>query len=273
MNGKFEIKRINTISDFKSFVDLKPYRKWIYRGQSSSDWKLESSLFRAINDAAEIRKLAGEKSQIVTSLNYEEIMLERFKSGAHLFLEHLPKTSDTLSWLAVMQHHGAPTRFLDFSFSAYIALYFAVESGSGDSAIYCIDHSALKRVDNRHFGDERKNVYKRVMVGETTNDEMCLFAFEPEFYNKRLLAQQGLFLVPNHLQFSHEQILNEYKMPPRSAYKLIISKELRYKCLELLNQLNITSGTIYPGLDGFCKGLYKVPTFSSHSQTRVGKET
>ncbi|GLQ74061.1 FRG domain-containing protein [Vibrio penaeicida] len=274
MNSKnIEEKHIKSLDDFKGFIRNKDYRKWIYRGQSSASWSLESSLLRAIKNASSIREYSGESSRIRSGHNYEKIMLERFKSGAHLYLSHLPENDDLLSWLAVMQHHGAPTRLLDFSFSAYIALYFAVEVGDGDAAIYCIDHSALKRADSRHFGRDRKNVYNRVLSEESSDDEMCLFAFEPEFSNQRLLAQQGLFFVPNHLLVSHEKILSGYELPKGCVYKLVIGKELRYAALDMLNQMNITSSTVYPGLDGFCKNLHKVPVFGARHQNRVGKET
>jgi len=38
-----------------------------------------------------------------------------------------------------MQHHGAPTRLLDFSYSIYVAAYSAMESADGDSALWAVD--------------------------------------------------------------------------------------------------------------------------------------
>ncbi|ELA9392527.1 FRG domain-containing protein [Vibrio parahaemolyticus] len=270
-----EIKEIhiNTWNEFRTHVDGKHYRKWIYRGQSDSSWQLESSLYRSINDTKVTRNLGGKPSKSMNERRHEEIMLERFKSCAHLYLSHLPKNHDDLSWLSLMQHHGAPTRLLDFSFSPYIALYFALESGSSDAAIYCLNHNSLKLIDDQHFGEGRKEVYSQLMHGEENLDEVFLFAFEPEFSNQRLIAQQGLFVATNYVTFSHEDALTEYEMGDRDAYKLIISDKLRYEGLRMLHQMNITSGTIYPGLDGFCKSLHKLPVFDSRHQVRVGNET
>ncbi|MDK9763256.1 FRG domain-containing protein [Vibrio sp. D420a] len=270
-----KIKEINvdTWDEFKSHVEGKHYRKWIYRGQSDSSWSLESSLYRSINDAKATRRLGGKASKSMNERRHEEIMLERFKSCAHLYLSHLPKNHDDLSWLSLMQHHGAPTRLLDFSFSPYIALYFALESGSEDAAIYCLNHHSLKVIDDQHFGESRKDIYSQLMHGEENSSEICLFAFEPEFSNQRLIAQQGLFVATNYVTYSHEEALREYNMGDRDAYKLIIGSQLRYEGLRMLHQMNITSGTIYPGLDGFCKSLHKLPVFDSRHQRRVGDET
>uniref|UniRef100_UPI000C34E3CB FRG domain-containing protein n=1 Tax=Psychromonas sp. Urea-02u-13 TaxID=2058326 RepID=UPI000C34E3CB len=267
-----EIK-IDTWDAFKSHVENKHYRKWIYRGQSDATWSLQSSLYRTIHDAKDIRDLGSMPSSSINERNHEDIMLQRFKSSAHLYLSHLPQKNDELSWLSLMQHHGAPTRLLDFSFSPYIALYFALESGNSDAAIYCLNHNSLKKVDEQYFGEKRAKVYSQLMKGENSSEPVFLFAFEPEFSNQRLIAQQGLFVASNYVTFSHEGALAEYSIEECDAYKLIISKSLRYKGLRMLHQMNITSATIYPGLDGFCRSLHKLPVFDSRHQWRIGNET
>jgi hypothetical protein len=200
-------------------------------------------------------------------------MIDRFKCNAHIYLSHLPKERDTLSWLSLMQHHGSPTRLLDFTFSPYIALFFALETGCEDAAVYCINHHAIKNDDDEYFGKGRLEVYSRVLEGEQKGDDPCLFAFEPTFSNHRLLVQQGLFVAPNTLKFTHEQIITDYEVQESEIVKYVVPRRLRYSGLRKLNNMNINSATIYPGLDGFCKSMRTQPVFGLEWQRRVGNDS
>ncbi len=57
------------------------------------------------------------------------------------YRSHIRNEYDYLEWLSIMQHFGAPTRLLDFTYSIYIALYFAIEHMNQEeySAIWCIN--------------------------------------------------------------------------------------------------------------------------------------
>lgn len=264
-----KIIEIEKWEDFDQKVTRKDYRKWMYRGQSNFEWKLESSLHRAFEEAKKLNKLNG-KSKTINKQEHEKVMIERFKCHAHLYLDHLPKESDSLSWFSLMQHHGAPTRLLDFSFSPYVALYFALESGDGEASVYCINHHAIKSDDEAQFGDERLQVYSRVLDGDSNDDISCLFAFEPTFSNHRLLSQQGLFVATNSLNATHEEMFREYSLLPEDVIKFKIPATLRYSGLRKLNQMNINASNIYPGLDGFCKSMIRQPVFGLEWQKRVG---
>lgn len=265
-------KTIQNWAEFDRLISSKNYRKWIYRGHSNSEWELESSLHRAFKEAQSIHKLNNGNGKTLNRLDHEKVMLDRFKCNAHLYLDHLPQHDDLLSWLSLMQHYGAPTRLLDFSFSPYVALYFALETGDEDAAIFCINHNAIRSDDDEYFGKNRLEVYSRMMDLSGSKDDPYLFAFEPTFSNQRLLSQQGLFVATNTLEASHERILRDYIVNDGDIVKIIIPAKHRLYGLKRLNMMNINSANIYPGLEGFCKSMRRQPVFGLEWQRRVGNE-
>ncbi len=264
--------KIDDWSEFDEMVSSKHYRKWIYRGQSDFDWVLESSLHRAFEEAKAIHLLGNKHTKLLNKREHEKVMIDRFKRNAHLYLSHLPSDGDDLSWLSLMQHHGAPTRLLDFTFSAYIALFFALEYKKCDAALYCINHHAIRGGDEEYFTD-RLEVYSRILDGEMHSDDQCLFAFEPTFSSQRLLSQQGLLVATNTLKYTHEKIIDGYDIEEGNVLKIKIPASLRLSGLKKLNQMNINSANIYHGIDGFCKSMRRQPIFGLAWQKRIGHET
>ena len=105
---------------------LGSYRsQMLYRGASSGSWEPLTSLQRLNHSPSEVSHI-------------ESAILRAFRSYAS---EALSENSSPLLWLALAQHHGAPTRLLDFSHSPLTAIYFATEDESMESepgVIWCI---------------------------------------------------------------------------------------------------------------------------------------
>jgi hypothetical protein len=106
-------------------------QQWIFRGQKRNDWGLVTSLERAIKDF-DIR------NEEVSELEFG--LLRRFRRQCHHYITNLPEEHDTMEWLALMQHYGAPTRLLDWTLSLFVALYFAVEPAEEECAIWALQH-------------------------------------------------------------------------------------------------------------------------------------
>jgi hypothetical protein len=80
-------------------------------------------------------------------LEAEDYVRKEFKRRAHHYLQHLPEDSEDLEWLALMRHHGAPTRLLDWTRSPYVATFFALAEAREEqvSVVWAVDIQAVKR--------------------------------------------------------------------------------------------------------------------------------
>ncbi|MEL6524895.1 MAG: FRG domain-containing protein [Chloroflexota bacterium] len=86
------------------------------RGQKDKKWSLVPSLYRT------------SEYKPYSWLHREESLLGEFRRKALPYLSHIPKNDFTdLEWLALAQHHGLPTRLLDWTTNALVALYFAYQ--------------------------------------------------------------------------------------------------------------------------------------------------
>ena len=118
--------------------------EWIWRGQASAEWPLETRLGR------EFAKLP-KPTQEGVSLDFvglENRVIGFFKERARRVLTSAPDDNDLLGWLALMQHYGAPTRMLDYTISPFVGLYFAyrdLESPADTVALWALNAYFCRR--------------------------------------------------------------------------------------------------------------------------------
>ena len=103
---------------------------WAFRGQSDAAWPLETTLER-------VRVSRGIPRREVAQI--EGGLIRRFKRQYHLHSADPPREDDYVEWLALMQHHGAPTRLLDWTYSFFVAVFFAVEGGRTPAAVWALN--------------------------------------------------------------------------------------------------------------------------------------
>ena len=97
---------------------------YLFRGQSDEGWHLEDTLSRILTPSAD-----SEKAQRI-----ERAAFDKFFTQAHFFLapSNLAKRGSLLSWWAVMQHYGCPTRLLDWTSSPLRRHVFCMRNKLGE---------------------------------------------------------------------------------------------------------------------------------------------
>ncbi len=256
---------------------LKNIEGWIFRGQSNSDWSLQTTLERgAVINNTDIRKIP----------KVETYILEKFQRRSIYYLDNPPSNDNIIEWLSLIQHHGGPTRLLDFTYSYYVSLFFSIDQAFGESSIYClnkklIDGKGLETEKWRGLDDESK-----FGTRDYCNDALkaqimspLVMLVEPFSIHDRLSRQQGLFAVPfegrQSFEYNLSLTVNRFqKALPKSRklsgyqndldklksecalLKVKIPKELHNQIRKELQLMNITSETLFPGIDGFSRSLY-----------------
>jgi hypothetical protein len=263
------------IQDWSDLLRQEPeFGASVYRGHSDASWSLETSLRRTIT------KFSGSYSLDEADFLFaERAGLKTFRRRAHFYLKDLPEAADAASWLAIMQHHGTPTRLLDFTRSLYVAVFFALIDATSDACVWAIDDHWL-RESGSEFATEHgvslsntlrygqleamygaaNNVINTNYFGGTEEDfpDSAVLMIELERQIPQLAAQQGLFLLPTQLGSTFMDNLLGMRKDDRSrpkVAKLLISHEHRGHFLMHLRAMNITAESLFPGLEGFAKSL------------------
>lgn len=232
----------------------------IYRGHRCAAWLLETSLERAcrrINDSLD------------DADKMEKALLREFRRRLHHYTVNVPNAEEPLRWLSLMQHHGAPTRLLDWTYSIYVASYFALEYATNDCVVWKIDKDWLKdegfavfTKDSRgtsifrQKGDE--SVEKQFKVDVVDRDPIAaVIQANPFQLDERLTIQKGVFLYPCDARLSFEANLKAMSgwNDSSKVVKLKISSDERRTALKALHSMNISRATLFPGLDGFAQSL------------------
>ncbi|MCR4908037.1 MAG: FRG domain-containing protein [Lachnospiraceae bacterium] len=235
--------------------DLNRYRSLhIYRGMPDADFKIVTSL----------QRICKEKRDFL-----EPVILATFTKYAAME----DPSIETSVWRQMIlgQHHGLPTRLLDWSFSPLAGLHFAVsennldEMDKHDCVVWRIDvdelHGMLPEKYQNIMRKEKTTVFSLKMLQEACSG--------PEEYDRDMQGQAMLIVEPPSIE---QRIINQYSFfsiiplnmgdvrkfldrRTEKTVKYIIKKELRWQVRDLLDQLNISERIVYPGLDGLSQWL------------------
>lgn len=225
---------VGALKDTRDLTSNKPV--W-YRGQDDASWKLIPGICRpGANAAAEIATI------------------KRFKQSAAPYITQRP--SEEWEWIFLMQHHRAPTRLLDWSESALIGLYFAVQNSyfdDKDAVVWCLDPIALNaesghrksfELDILAFGvDNALNDYLPENINERVSRLRPIAAIGPR-NSARMVAQSGTFTVIHAEPTPIEDVGNK-----QHIWRFIIPAIHRKEIREELKLLGISEHSVFPDLD------------------------
>lgn len=227
-----------------------------------------SFAFRGQNDVR--GDLKTSVARLGGALDLEAHLLRNFRKYARR--EAAPGDS-IWNWLAVAQHHGLPTRLLDWTYSPYVAMHFATENVNDyglDGVIWCVDYmrtnemlpDSLKRI----LHEEGSFVFTAEMLERAAStlaefdrlsQQTFVAFFEPPSLDERIVVQFALFSLVSTHKVGLDTWLANY---PQVCRKIVIPAGLKWEVRDKLDQANITERVLSPGLDGLSRWLRRYYT-------------
>jgi hypothetical protein len=161
-----------------------------------------------------------------------------------------------------MQHHWAPTRLLDWSYSPYVAAYFAVnQEPDADGALWMVHGaSLLQGMIEKAKAEGRPQGYLLNQAFHYGVPELKreLFITEARRPPARMVAQQGLYTLANHVLADHGAILGRCLHNDQECTrlaKITIPARAKAEFMRYLNFMNVNARSLFPGVDGLGRAV------------------
>lgn len=259
---------IDKVSKIRETWGLPKHKELWFRGESRDykDTILRPELYRPIDEKVPLK-------QISKLLSIENELHEEFMRNA---TEYQGPTDDNWGWDSyfLMQHHDGPTRLLDWSDGALMAVHFALRNkmdDSEDARVYVLEPYRLaeriKQTPDRTVAEETWKKYLEMHPSGDLDgddwDEIYLPCFEKEreemtlprpplvldfvHLTRRIAAQRGRFIL-----FGSEPawLADELNKTDSTIRLITIPKEFRPYIRQQLRDCGVTESVIYPDMDG-----------------------
>ncbi len=233
-----------------------------YRGHASADeYKLQPTVFRS-----------STYHPTVVMKEAEANMVHLFRLHAPLRYPNCPPMDDWAGWLSLMQHHGLPTRLLDWTESPLVAAFFALLDGpqDGDAAIWALNPMLLNE-NNLRLPSHLPNLWepelrplleppfsspfvsRKAARGAPKGNKIV--AVNASEIDMRMMMQQGAFTL-------HATATPLESLPDANHYlrKLVIPGVRRSEFKRNLRSLGIRRSNIYPDLTNLALEVKELET-------------
>jgi hypothetical protein len=219
------LKKFFEIIDGRHSATVDNPTRWIFRGQDDFRYKLIPSIGRLLN--------TGRFIDVKTVKEAERNSFQQFEVETY----HELKENNMFILLAVAQHHGLKTRYLDWTFSPLIALFFAVEDEKKsdiDGAFFALHRTTFTNIlrKTEHPFDITGSDYQYLTVPSLT---------------PRISAQKGIFQLFKEptTPLENYEGLEKFCVPAASKYHLKIE----------LSNMGISYYNLFPDINGIAKDI------------------
>lgn len=251
---QYSTQRLSSWKEFSNYIRQFSER-WAFRGQANAAWVLNNAIERT--------------DFILHHHGIEAQFVAEFQRGARNYLTRDQTPEHLIEWLALMQHHGAPTRLLDLTRSPFIAAYFAFEfSPVRDDhyvAVWCVNIAHLRdkalALLSQEFGDALKETQN--LINEKLfellfyqNNKSLVFPVEPFRMNRRYSLQQSIFVSTGTSEEPFMKQLHFLQADmPKAVVKLEIPSRDKKQAMRELLKMNLHRASLFPDLDGYALSL------------------
>ncbi len=225
--------KIRSWIEFKAFVERLEPEQFVFRGQSRP-WPLATSFHRK-----------GRTD--LDRYRFEDIpRLHRATSSRLSHVFDLEKQFELGAFLNLAQHHGFPTPLLDWTYSPYVAAFFAFST---------CDEEQKEPVRIFHFDYASYTIEnaQRLTMASVLPHFSFLEALSIE--NDRATPQQGLLSLSNLADIENFIGVRESEKKNRYLYAVDLPAGERDSVMSELRLMGITKATMFPGLDSICEEL------------------